>query len=68
MNSAPCGHLIERDGGSCMIGRSFPSECRMCAAYIAGLTEQEKLRHEHWQLVTPVTEHKIKFTEGAGHD
>lgn len=50
MNHIPCGHLVEHhDGGTCMIGRSFPSECGGCAAYIPGLTEQERTRCEVWQ-------------------
>ena len=49
MNSIPCGHLIERDKPSCMLGRSFPAECAGCAAYVPGLHEQERTRCEVWQ-------------------
>lgn len=52
MNTIPCGHLVEHaEGGKCMIGRSFPNECCGCAAYIPGLTEQERQRCEVWSRV-----------------
>jgi hypothetical protein len=67
-SSIPCGNLIERDGGSCMLpDYKFPDDCVECIAHVPGLTEQEKLRHEQWQRVTFV-KRKIQFCEGAGHD
>lgn len=50
-NAVPCGHLIERDQPSCMLGRTFPADCAGCAAYIPGLTEQERQRCEVWSRV-----------------
>lgn len=69
MNTVPCGNLIERDGGSCMLpDYKFPDDCAECIAHVPGLTEQEKLRYEQWRRVKPVVERKIQFLEGAGHD
>jgi len=51
----PCGHLIEPgpDGGAgrCEIERRFPEECCACAAYLPGLTAQERTRCEIWTRV-----------------
>lgn len=51
MNGIPCGHLVEHDPPSCMLGRAFPVDCAGCAAYLPGLTEQERVRCEVWSRV-----------------
>lgn len=53
MNQAPCAHLVESaNPPQCLIGRLFPEDCESgCAAYLPGLTEQERVRCEVWSRV-----------------
>ena len=52
MNETPCGNLLHCDEASetprCAIGRDFPAECHLCAAYVPGINEDERLRCEAW--------------------
>lgn len=50
-NYIPCCNLIETDPPACHIGRRFPEDCCGCAAYVAGLAEQERTRCEIWSRV-----------------
>lgn len=52
MNTIPCGNMIERDGGSCILeDRDYPQDCNRCDAYVCGLNEQERTRCERWTRV-----------------
>jgi hypothetical protein len=49
MQTTPCLHLVTfADGAGCHIGRAFPEECHGCAAYVAGINEEERRRCEAW--------------------
>ena len=53
MQPTPCLHLVTYGGGAgCHIGRGFPSDCHGCAAYVAGINEEERQRCEAWAATT----------------
>ncbi len=58
----PCAHLIERDGGSCILpDHVFPDDCPACSAYIAGLHASERQRCEVWMKAKRQEQNHVKI-------